>query len=72
MHSLPNFNGSTLVMDSADNKVLEKVAATGRLRCELLIDYQPQNYAAGKPGPLQRQCGLPAYPIILKATTVPY
>jgi hypothetical protein len=59
MHSLPNLNGATLVMESADNNVLEKAAATGRFRCELLIDYQPQSRA-------------PAYPIILKATTKPY
>jgi hypothetical protein len=71
MHNLPNFNGATLVMDSANNEALEKAATTGCFRCELLIDYQPQNYTSGKPGPLQQQSG-PAYPIILKATTVPY
>lgn len=59
IHSLPNLNGATLVMESANNEALEKAAATGRFRCELLIDYQPQNRAT-------------AYPIMLKATTVPY
>ncbi len=59
IHSLPNLNGATLVMESADNEALEKAAATGCFRCELLIDYQPQNRAT-------------AYPIILKATTKPY
>jgi hypothetical protein len=72
IHSLPNLNGATLVMDSANNEVPENAAATGCFRCELLIDYQPQNDAAGKPGQLQKKNSFPAYPIILKAIKVPY